>query len=289
MIRRHPGATLGLAALIAALQALLSVVIPGLLGAAVTPLADAGNSVDSSGDTGLQVFQLISQLAGFLVSGVLGTLFSGMIIVVVGEAVLGHPVSPGAVWGRVRPRFWALIGVALLVGLLPVLAVAVIIAAAVTFMVVVGAVGALIGVPLIVAGVVGFVWLRTAWSLASPALVLENLGPVRSLGRSRGLVRGAWWRLFGLRLLAGVIAGTVTGVIALPFALIGAFISGSGAFQDPGRTPIAFIVFYALGTALAAAITLPFGSGVQGLLYVDRRIRAEALDVRLAEAAAATA
>jgi hypothetical protein len=251
MIRRHPGATLGLAALIAALQALLSVVIPGLLGAAVTPLADAGNSVDSSGDTGLQVFQLISQLAGFLVSGVLGTLFSGMIIVVVGEAVLGHPVSPGAVWGRVRPRFWALIGVALLVGLLPVLAVAVIIAAAVTFMVVVGAVGALIGVPLIVAGVVGFVWLRTAWSLASPALVLENLGPVRSLGRSRGLVRGA--------------------------------------FQDPGRTPIAFIVFYALGTALAAAITLPFGSGVQGLLYVDRRIRAEALDVRLAEAAAATA
>lgn len=281
-IRRHPRVTLGLAALIATVQSLLSVLVPGLLGAATTPLADtsAGNS-----ETGLQAFQLISQGTGWLVGNFLGTVFTGMIIVVVGEAVLGHDLAAGQVWSKVRPRFWALLGVALLVGFVPVLAVGAVITVAVLLIAATGGIGALLGVPVIIAAVVGFIWLRIAWSLASPALVLESIRPTVAVRRSMLLVRRSWWRLFWLRLLASLIAGTVAAVIALPFALVGVALSGGNPSGDNGVS-LGFLALYALGTALAATITLPFSSGVQALLYIDRRIRAEALDVKLAEAAA---
>lgn len=281
-IRRHPRVTLGLAALIATAQALLSVVVPGLLGAATTPLADTGAA---GSETGLQVFQLISQGVGAVVGALLGTLFAGMIIVVVSEAVLGREVPAGAVWARVRPRFWALIGVALLAGLGPYLLAAAVIALAILLIALGGGVAALIAVPMVIGAVIGAVYLRNLWSLSAPALVLESTRPVAALRRSRTLVRGSWWRLFWLRLLAGLIASAVSGVIALPFALVGVAVNGGDVGAD-GTTPVSFVALYALGAALAATITLPFSSGVQALLYVDRRIRAEALDVKLAEAAA---
>lgn len=284
-IRRHPRVTLGLAAIIATLQALLSVVLPGLLGAATTPLAQT----DAAGsETGLQVFQLLSQGVGVLVGALLGTLFTGMIIVVVSEAVLGRDVPAGAVWERVRPRFWALIGLALLAGPGPYLLAGVVGVLAVLFIAVTGGLGAIIGVPVIIAAILGAIWLRNIWSLSTPALVLESARPVGALRRSRVLVRGSWWRLFWLRMLATLISGAVSGVIALPFAVIGAAINGGDLGAD-GSTPVSFLALYALGTALAATVVLPFSSGVQALLYIDRRIRAEALDVRLAEAAATSA
>jgi hypothetical protein len=259
-IRRYPRLVLGMAAVVAAFQAVLSVLIPGLLGAFSFSFdPGAAESVDAS----LQVFQLISQGLGYVVSAVLGALLAGAMIVIVGEAVLGRPVTGRAVWDRVRPRFWPLIGCSLIVGIVPAIGL--------VFCIAPGA------------------WLWAAWALATPALILEGLGPIQSIRRSFRLVKGAWWRTFFIRLLATLISGVVAGVIAIPFAAVGALISGFSAFDGTSGPPISFIALYALGTALAATITLPLGAGVQGLLYVDRRIRAEALDVRLAEAAAASA
>jgi hypothetical protein len=257
-IRRHPRLVLGMAAVIASLQAVFSVLVPGLLGAFSFSLApDTG-----SGDASLQAFQLLSQLLGTLLSSVLGALLAGAMIVIVGEAVLGRPVTGRAVWARVRPRFWGLLGCSFLVGIIPAIGLLFCLAPG--------------------------MWLWAAWALATPALVLEGLGPIQAIRRSFRLVRGAWWRTFLIRTLAWLISGVVSGVIALPFALIGVAVSGLSGF-DNGGAPLGFIVFYALGAALAATVTLPLASGVQALLYVDRRIRAEALDVRLAEAAAAPA
>jgi len=254
-IRRHAGLVLGMSAVVAALQAVLSVVIPGLLGSFSVPFDPNADPTTSQVQT--EAFQLASQLLGFVVTAILGALLAGAIVVIVGEAVLGRPVTAGAVWGKVRPRIWALLWCSLVVGVVPVLGLILFIAPG--------------------------VWLWGAWALATPALVLEGLGPIKAIRRSYRLVKGAWWRTFFIRVLAWLIAAVVGGVIAAPFAIIGALVSGTDFTTG---VPMTFIALYALGTALAAAITLPFAAGVQALLYVDRRIRAEALDVTLAEAVA---
>jgi hypothetical protein len=40
----------------------------------------------------------------------------------------------------------------------------------------------------------------------------------------------------------------------------------------------------AIGGVIATAVTAPFVAGVLGLLYIDRRMRAEALDISLSNA-----
>src|SRR5260370_360355 len=39
------------------------------------------------------------------------------------------------------------------------------------------------------------------WSVATPACVVERLGPFRSMARSRALTKGHRWKIFGLLLL----------------------------------------------------------------------------------------
>ena len=46
------------------------------------------------------------------------------------------------------------------------------------------------------------------------------------------------------------------------------------------------LVMSAIGGGIAATLVAPFTAGVRALLYVDRRIRAEGLDVSLSAAAA---
>lgn len=254
-IRRHPRLVLGLSAAVATVQAVASVLVPGLLGAFSFQL-DVGSTTTTS-ETEAQAFQLASQLVGFVVTSILGAVLAGATVVIVSEAVLGREVTARAVWARVRSRVWALLWCSLVVAVVPIIGL--------LFFIVPG------------------VWLWAAWSLATPALVLEGLGPMRAIRRSYRLVRGAWWRTFFIRVLAWLIAAVVGGVIAAPFAIIGAVVGG-GDFSN--GAPLSFVVLYSLGIAVAATITLPFSAGVQALLYVDRRMRAEALDVTLAEAAA---
>ncbi len=80
----------------------------------------------------------------------------------------------------------------------------------------------------IVAGIgigIGFVLLIvpgliliTIWSVAAPALVLERTGVFESLGRSRALVRGNGWQVFGV--IVAIFAITI--VLAIIIGAIGA-------------------------------------------------------------------
>ena len=260
-IRRHARLVLTMSACVAIVQAVLSVLVPGLLGAFTFNFSFGDTTNADTADASVQAFQLLSQGVGTLVTTVLTALLAGAMTVIVSEAVLGRPINGRSVWQRVRPRFWGLLGCSIIVGIVPAIGLLFCLAPG--------------------------MWLWAAWALATPALVLEGLGPITAIKRSFRLVRGAWWRTFWIRCLAWLISGVVAGVLAVPFAFLGLLITGVSGFSD--GAPLGFVFFYALGTALAATVTLPLASGVQALLYVDRRIRAEALDVRLAEAAATTA
>jgi hypothetical protein len=71
------------------------------------------------------------------------------------------------------------------------------------------------------------------WSVATSVCVVEQLGPFRSMGRSRELTKGHRWKIFGLILLtvipAGIVGlivsavavGALGTVMGLPSALVG--------------------------------------------------------------------
>jgi hypothetical protein len=63
----------------------------------------------------------------------------------------------------------------------------------------------------------GFI-LLTCWSLIVPVIVLEGVGVMDSFGRSRELVRGNGWNVFGVIIITLVLVavgrGIVTGILA---------------------------------------------------------------------------
>jgi hypothetical protein len=137
-------------------------------------------------------------------------------------------------------------------------------------------------------------WLYVLFAFAPAATVLESAGPLTALRRSVHLVRGAWWRTFGISLLAGAMVMIVSLGYQLPMQLaapeppvVTPDTSASEVMLDQLRSQTGlYAVAALLGTLLtqlAAAVFLPL---ITALLYVDRRIRKEDLAHTLAEASA---
>ncbi|THA73612.1 hypothetical protein E6R60_23615 [Streptomyces sp. A0642] len=218
------------------------------------------------------------------------------------EAVLGRPTTFPVIWRRAWSRMPAVIGTVLLtwlIMLVPILLawvgfVALVVAAVSTdgggaqfAVILIGVLGALATAPLAT-------WLWVKFSLAPSAVVFENQGPIAAMRRSSRLVRGDWWRIFGITLLAGAMAGVASYVIQLPFTLLGMF-SGAlgsmnlGADPNPASVVVAmsgYVLSLLVGQLVSQMIVATFPPLVAGLLYVDRRIRTENLGPVLAEAAA---
>jgi hypothetical protein len=117
-------------------------------------------------------------------------------------------------------------------------------------------VGATLGlVLLVVPGV--YLWAR--WFLAAQAVVAEDLGPIEALGRSADLVRGQWWRIFGIALLISIVAGVLSALVQWPL-LIAGYVSGIG--------PLVL-----LGQTIGDAVTLSFAALAGTLLFFDSKAR----------------
>jgi hypothetical protein len=72
--------------------------------------------------------------------------------------------------------------------------------------------------------------LYVSWVAAVPACVIEQLGPWRSLRRSRELTKGHRWRLFGLLLLVLIVFILFSGILGTVLAAVtGAAIFSSSA------------------------------------------------------------
>ena len=136
-------------------------------------------------------------------------------------------------------------------------------------------------VPAIVIGLGGFLAVLYAYirlSVASPALVMERLGPVVSLRRSWELVRGSWWRVLGITVLSTIITSLLASVISVPVSLVATLATGLSESMVPT------ILAAGIATLIAGILTLPFSAAVTGLLYTDLRMRREALDIQLISA-----
>jgi hypothetical protein len=76
-------------------------------------------------------------------------------------------------------------------------------------------------------GVLGFfcvipyaIYLAIQWAFTMPAIVLEDANVFESFDRSASLVKGHWWRVFGILFLLTIIIKVVLTIISTPINLI---------------------------------------------------------------------
>ncbi|MEV6398350.1 hypothetical protein AB0M39_26840 [Streptomyces sp. NPDC051907] len=229
---------------------------------------------------------LLAMVPALIITLICTLITTAVLTVVISRSVLGRPVDLSDAWQEARPRLPQLLGLTVL---LPLMSVGIMAVGFIPGVLIGGGGGAALVVLGGLAGCAVTLWLMIRFALASPALMLERQGIVQSLRRSAKLVQGAWWRTFGIIALTVLLTVLVTMIIAIPFTVIAFAVDGS-SFSDllSGTAPDfgwPFLIITGIGSVIAASITYPISAGVTVLLYVDQRIRREALDLDLARAA----
>ncbi len=188
----------------------------------------------------------------------------------------------GQAWTSVRPLLLRLLGLAVVVLLVVWGTFLLAVTASVALGAVAGGPGIGFGVLVSLAAAVLAVHLYVRLALAPSVMVLERSSIAQSMRRSAALVKGDWWRVFGILLLVLVITSFISQVLQTPFAAQSLMSGFSGEAVSYGTTDV---ILQSIGSALALTLVMPFAAAVRALLYVDRRMRAEGLDVSLAAAA----
>lgn len=259
VMRRNPKTVLGMSGAVAAIEAVLAAV--GVLVALRTlhhelhDLATGSTSGGASFNT--NPTQLITNVLGVF----MGAILTGLLTVVVTQDVLGRRLTISEAWAHTRPRIWRLLGIAFTTSILSLLGLVLCIAPG--------------------------VWLWGIWSVAVPACMVEGLGVRASLGRSKRLVDGTFWRVWGIRALGYLITGFAATLISLPF-LLGGLIPLWNDFGN-SRAQVLFVVLFAVGSLISQTLTAPVQAAINALLYVDLRMRKEGLDIALQQASATAA
>ncbi len=259
LYRRHFSLIVGVSLLVA---------LPGLVWTLVTGTyrlnsASFANIFVTTGST-TPVFnsQQFLNLFGPILLGLVGGFFLlpisiGAVYRAVTDVALGRPATIGSVLRETLARYLPLLG---LVGL-----------------------GILIFIGWIIAEIIGFVllvlpglavfcaaiYLAVRWTLTVAAMMAEDIGPIRGLGRSWNLVSGSWWRTFGILLIVGILHTIISYGLFILFGVIAALFS-TGDFQ-------AAVV--QVGGTLLTALVSPITTIAITLLYFDLRVRKEGLDL----------
>lgn len=270
--------------------AIINLVLPNYLSPS-SPYAAVFTSLSGS----------FSQLGGTLLQVLATVLLSGLIVVAVSRSVLGRVASSKEVWERTKSKFLPLIGLNIITSIISGLMM--IIGIVVFFVLLASAAStaktdreflqdlgvSLVGllIPMVISALVSS-YLSIKFSVASPAMVLENLGVFAAIGRSWSLTRGNFWRLFGINILTAIITSMVAGIfVGIADALGAIFIVvGSSSPEDVIASLNTTYILIMVMSTIAQLLILPFTSSVNALLYIDLRMRKEGLDVELRNAVA---
>ncbi len=262
--------------------------------AVLTPLALLVTSTepdwtgDGPGSVGGEISVSLGEQIPSLASLLTPVVLSAFLAWVVSRAVLGQRVDLAGTWRATRGRLLAVLGSVVLTSLAGLAVAGVLLGVPLAVVLGglpsqggLGAAGALLvlvgGLALVAASL--FLWTR--WAFAAPAIVLERLGPVSGLRRSWRLTGGTpFWRVLGIRLLTTVVVGVAGQILVVPVAGAGAVLVAAAGAGD-AALGVTGVVVNAFSVLVAGALTTPFTAGVDAMLYVDQRIRREALDVAL--------
>lgn len=177
--------------------------------------------------TGLFAGNIILSLIAIGVSVIAATLYQGMVVSLVRDVQDGsRDSSVGQLIEETWPVVLPLIGAGILAGI-----------------------GIAIG--LIIFIVPGLI-LLTIWSVIAPVIVVERSGAIDAFGRSRALVKGNGWQVFGVIIVVFLIATIASFVLRA----IGAGISDS-------------VAMLALFSLIASTLTAPITALAASVIYFN--------------------
>jgi len=298
VLRRNPRPVVGFSLIIHAIVLLITLVVTGLF--TVNALngyfqaVSSGNFTQASASSAIGSFVLAE--VGAVVTGLFAyagqAILQGIVTMDVARGTLGEKLPLRALWGRARGRILVLVGWALLVVGVALVALVVMFGGDVLLFAVGGTAGIAIGIILLIlifaGGAVLAALLWTKLSLVPSALVLERLPLGQAIRRSWSLTRGFFWRTFGIELLVAVMVGIAASIVELPVTIVveiltllanptGVSNSASSLTSVFGATEIAG----SIATAIAETITAIIAAASTALIYIDLRMRKEGLDLQL--------
>jgi uncharacterized membrane protein len=185
------------------------------------------------------------KLVAFIIGMIVNTIGLAVILYGAFQVMRGRALIVGEAVRRGLARFWPILGLSILVTL-----------------------GLVVGFILLI--VPCFI-LAVRWSVALPACVVENLGPLAAMRRSAELTRGHRWKIFGVFILIVVIVL----IAAIIIGLLVAAVVGATAFATGG---IVALVLAGLLGLLGAAIYTAYLNIVLVMLYHDLRVAKEGVD-----------
>lgn len=280
-IRANPAVMFGFTAIVVAIISVIELFLTIKLFSDLDAFLGAMNS--SVAPTSADVMSLLSASLGQMafstvVNLVMSTVLNGLLIYAVAQAVIGRKPTLGQTWAMVKDRILPLLGLTIVVSIITLAPFLVLIG----LLLIVSSTGsagmvALVGVGGLLISVVAAFAFMTLTTLATPALVLERTGIFTAIKRAWRLAKPHFWRILGIVLLTNVLVAILGSIVATPFSMV------IGFMPTASNTSVAALSV--VGAAIGSVIVAPFMAAVISLLYIDVRIRSEALDVELAAAA----
>jgi hypothetical protein len=287
---------------------LWAVLLSGVLGLVATLGSALGQrtlqsrllgAVDGRGDTDTIIAGTVTMYAVLSIGlPFLATLARGFLVAPVavdtGQRVLGRRGTFRGLWSLLAGRRGAVVGWILLQLAAGVVLGIVFVLVVVLFVAALAAGDSAVGwfVLTIVVMVLGFgvllAFLATRFAFTVPTIALEGRGVFSAAGQSWRLTRGAFWRTFGILLLVQVAFGFAASIASIPLTVgLSLF---SGVFDPLGQTSspdptVGSVIALVVGSLLVIAVqcvTDVLRASITTFLTIDRRIRTEALDQRIA-------
>jgi hypothetical protein len=233
-------------------------------------------------------------LGYFCCSGVIyliGTaLAGGATVVGVSKLHLGQGVTIGEAYKQVFSRFWRIVGLIVLIGMIvfgalfvgEVIAIIVIafsagsasiFARGGTGLVSIGVVVAIIwAIAVFVAAIVAALFFYSKLALAIPACILEQLPVGVALRRSWYLTKGSVLRIMLVNLLTWVLSLVLGLALTVPGQILAATL--------PSKAQLLGLVLQHIGGFIAGVLAGPIATTAIALIYYDQRVRKEAFDLQ---------
>lgn len=164
-----------------------------------------------------------------LATAVIGaTWLQGAFVYAVQDARDGtFDASIGQIFSRVAPSILPLLGAGLLAGL-----------------------GIALGFLLLI---IPGLFLITIWAVVAPVIVVEKPGVFAAFGRSRELVRGHGWTVFGIVIITALLSGIASALLQAAFSALPEFLE------------------ILIGSTIAQAVVTPFGAIAIAVMYFRLR------------------
>ncbi|MGN7186567.1 glycerophosphoryl diester phosphodiesterase membrane domain-containing protein [Microbacterium enclense] len=285
-LRHNPKVLLGFA-LIAQTAAYL-ILTAAVAGAAVASFTRLDTVAPGSDDydailAGSIVLTAATALVLGVATGALSVIVQGVVVAEVAHAVVSEKPTLKAVWGRVKPVVWRLIGYSALTLLATVVALGVLAGIVALLVMSVLWLGILVGILAVLGLIVVALWLAAKLFLVPSVIILERSPVFRAIGRSWRLTRGRFWSTLGVVVVISVAFSIIAQIISIPFSLIGslvpAILAPTGETESGALIGVIGVqIIGQFGILLVQCIALVVQSTSAVLVYVDARMRVEALD-----------